>query len=156
VLLRRADLVGVSHHDVAPSTTIDDLAAFLHEGARLLVTQGADGGLLVEPGPDGRRRILRYLPTHTDDEVDATGAGDTFLAALLAATARPSLIGPSRRRAGADLRFAAAAGSLAVEATGLDGVPDLPAVRVRAFRERVRRLLVPSASRQVAVDQPLD
>jgi sugar/nucleoside kinase (ribokinase family) len=154
-LLRRADLVGVSHHDVDPTTTIDDLAAFLRGGARLLVTQGADGGLLVEEGPDGRRRILRYLPTHTDQEIDATGAGDTFLAALLAATVEPSLIGPSRRRVGADLRFAAAAGSLAVEGTGLAGVPDLASVRVRAFRERVRRLLVPSAARQVIADEPI-
>lgn len=148
-LLRRADLVGVSHHDVDPTTTIADLARFLRVGARLLLTRGADGGLLVEIGAGGADRALRYLPTLADREVDATGAGDTFLAALLAAAVRPSIVGPIRRRVGAELRFAAAAGSLAVEAPGLAGVPDLPAVRARAIRERVRRLVVPSEPRQV-------
>ena len=152
-LLRRADLVGVSHHDVDPTTTIADLATFLRVGARLLVTRGADGGMLVEVGAGSPGRALRYLPTLADREVDATGAGDTFLAALLAATIRPSIVGPIRRRVGADLRFAAAAGSLAVEGAGLAGVPDLGAVRRRAIRERVRRFVVPSASRQVLADE---
>lgn len=148
-LLERADLVGVSHHDVDPATTTADLAAFLHDGARLLVTQGADGGILAEVRDGTVIRGLRYLPTLTDGEVDATGAGDTFLAALLVATVRPSVMGLMRRRVGADLRFAAAAGSLAVEDVGLTGVPDLLAVRTRALRERVRRLVVPSAPNQV-------
>jgi sugar/nucleoside kinase (ribokinase family) len=148
-LLARADLVGVSHHDVDPMTTTAELAAFLHDGARLLVTQGADGGLLGEVAGGTIRRGLRYLPTLTDGEVDATGAGDTFLAALLVATVRPTALGLMRRRVGSDLRFAAAAGSLAVEDVGLAGVPDLLSVRTRALRERVRRLVVPSAPNQV-------
>ena len=148
-LLRRADLVGVSRHDVDPSTTIAALTAFLRVGARLLVTQGADGGLLADVAADGPTGRLRYLPTHTEREIDATGAGDTFLAALLAATVRPPIVGSFRRRVGADLRFAAAAGSLAVEAPGLAGVPDLLSVRTRALRERVRRFVIPTVSRQV-------
>ena len=154
-LLERADLVGVSHHDVDPATTIADLAAFLRPGSRLLVTQGADGGLLIDVGRP-ERPTLRYLPTMADDEIDATGAGDTFLAALLAAAVKPAIVGPTRRRRGADLRFAAAAGSLAVEDVGLAGVPDLLAVRTRAVRERVRRLVSPSASSQVTVDTPVE
>jgi sugar/nucleoside kinase (ribokinase family) len=150
-LLRRADLVGVSHHDVEPDTTIGDLSAFLQPATRLLVTQGAGGGILLEVGHP-ERAALRYLPTLTSGEVDATGAGDTFLAALLAATVRPTLLGPTRRRRGADLRFAAAAGSLTVEDVGLGGVPDLLAVRARAVRERVRRLVVPAASAQVSIE----
>lgn len=155
-LLRRADLVGVSHHDVEPTTSLAALSAFLKPGARLLVTQGQLGGLLVDVGPAGPGASLRYLPTRTDDEVDATGAGDTFLAALVTATVRPSLMGLMRRRVGADLRFAAAAGSLAVEDVGLTGVPDLLAVRARAMRERVRRLVVPSEMAQVTVETSLD
>jgi sugar/nucleoside kinase (ribokinase family) len=155
-LVRRADLVGVSHHDVDATTTIASLVRFLHPGARLLVTQGHLGGLLVDVGSDGPGATLRYLPTRTDREVDATGAGDTFLAALVAATIRPSAMGLMRRRVGADLRFAAAAGSLAVEGVGLDGVPDLLAVRARAVRERVRRLLVPTEISQVTVETRLD
>ncbi len=155
-LVRRADLVGVSHHDVDPATTIAGLAGFLHPGARLLVTQGHLGGLLVNVEAGGPGATLRYLPTRTDREVDATGAGDTFLAALVAATIRPSSMGLMRRRVGADLRFAAAAGSLAVEGVGLEGVPDLLAVRARAIRERVRRLLVPTEISQITVETPLD
>lgn len=151
-LLRRADLVGLSHHDVEPETSLAALAARLHPGARLLVTQGHLGGLLVDVTPTGPASTLRYLPTRTDREVDATGAGDTFLAALLTATVRPSALGLLRRRVGADLRFAAAAGSLAVEGVGLAGVPDLLAVRARAIRERVRRLVVPSEDAQVTVE----
>jgi sugar/nucleoside kinase (ribokinase family) len=151
-LVRRADLVGVSHHDLAPGTALADLAGFLRPTARLLVTQGSSGGLLVEVGPAGPGRSLRYLPTRSDGEVDPTGAGDTFLAALSAATIRPSVMGRGRRRVGADLRFAAAAGSLAVEGVGLDGVPGRAAIRVRAVRERVRRLALPGESPQVAID----
>ncbi len=148
-LLERADLVALSRDDVVPSTGLAELSAHLHPGARLLVTHGHEGGLLVTIGPDrAPADVWRYLPTATDRDVDPTGAGDTFLAALLAATIRPSLLGPARGR-GADLRFAAAAGSLAVEGIGLDGVPDRAAVMVRRARERVRRAIVPSASSQV-------
>ncbi len=145
-LLRRADLVGVSHHDVVPSTRLTDLADFLAPGARLLVTRGDLGGLLVTAGRSGAMQVLRYLPTRTDRETDPTGAGDTFLAALLATAVRPSVTRPRIRMSdGSDLRFAAAAGSLAVEGIGLAGVPDLPAVLRRRGRERIRRAILPSA-----------
>jgi sugar/nucleoside kinase (ribokinase family) len=144
-LVHRADLVGVSRQDIDAGTSLADLAAHLHPGARLVVTDGAAGGTMAEVGGTGRRAALRYLPTRTDGEVDATGAGDVFLAALLATTLRPSVLGPLRRRVGADLRFAAAAGSLTVEGAGLAGVPDLVQVRDRARRDRVHRLVVPLA-----------
>lgn len=147
-MLRRADLIGVSRHDVPATTTIADLAALARPGAQILITRGAEGGMLAVVGDDGLREALRYLPSRSDGEVDPTGAGDTFLAALLAATVRPRLLGPRGGRAAA-LRFAAAAGSLAVERTGLDGVPDHGAVMVRRARERVRRTLVPSEAAQV-------
>jgi sugar/nucleoside kinase (ribokinase family) len=149
--------VGVSHHDVDATMPLIDLVGLLRPGARLLVTQGEHGGLLVTAAPrdDGRPlEVVRYLPTHTDGEVDPTGAGDTFLAALVAATVRPSILGPGRGRFGADLRFAAAAGSLAVEGVGLGGVPDLPAVTRRRLRERVRRAVLPSQAAQVGAPAP--
>ena len=147
-LLRRADLVGVSRDDVPPATKVADLAGFVRQGAQLLVTRGSAGGLLAVIGDDGPHEVLRYLPSSSDGEVDPTGAGDTFLAALLAATVQPRLLGPRGGRAAA-LRFAAAAGSLAVERVGLDGVPAHKAVMVRRARERVRRTLVPSEAEQV-------
>ena len=152
-LLRRADLVGVSHHDVDATTKLSELARFLHPGARLLVTQGDRGGLLVTTGPAAGDDVLRYLPTRTDGEVDPTGAGDTFLAALLAVSIEsglvgsgdPAVAGGSRSdRLAAELRFAAAAGSLAVEGVGLTGVPSHAAVVARAARESVLHAVLPS------------
>ena len=148
-LLRRADLVGVSHHDVVTGTSLADLAGFLHPGADLLVTEGARGGLLVRVGADGPDGMLRYRPTATNRETDPTGAGDTFLAALLASVLRPAIAGRARARRPPDLRFAAAAGSLVVEDVGLAGVPDRAAVLVRRARERVRRAVTPSEESQV-------
>lgn len=148
-VVSRADLVGVSEQDLDPGTSLATLATFLHPGADLLVTQGRRGGLLVIAGGDGPPETLRYLPTATDAEVDPTGAGDTFLAALLASVLRPSLVGRTRTRRSPDLRFAAAAGSLAVEGPGLAGVPDRAAVLIRRARERVRRAVIPSEASQV-------
>ena len=148
-LVRRADLIGVSHHDLSAGTGIVALTALLHPGADLLVTEGGNGGLLVHVGDDGRRTALRYLPTATDGETDPTGAGDTFLAALLASVLRPAIAGRARSRRPPDLRFAAAAGSLVVEGPGLTAVPDRTAVLVRRARERVRRAVIPSEVSQV-------
>jgi hypothetical protein len=150
----RADLVGVSHHDVAPETPLVALSGLLHPGADLLVTLGDLGGLLVHDGADGRPETLRYLPTATDGESDPTGAGDTFLAALQASVLRPAIVGRRRSRHRLDLRFAAAAGSLVVEGPGLDGVPDRAAVLVRRARERIRRAVLPSEVTQVGVVGP--
>ena len=153
-VLRRADLVGLSHLDVAKGTSLGELARFLHPGARLLVTQGGHGGLLVTTGDDGPVETLRYLPLPTDDEVDPTGAGDTFLAALLAVLVRPSIAGSSGRSLARALRFAAAAGSLAVEDIGLAGVPDRESVLIRRGKERVRRAVVPSLTAEIGVEDP--
>lgn len=152
ILVRRADLVGVSHHDVAQGTTLAALVALLHPGADLLVTEGRHGGLLVRVGESGAHETLRYLPTSTDGEADPTGAGDIFLAALLASVLRPSIAGPERPRRPAgspDLRFAAAAGSLAVEALGLTGAPDLAAVLARQTRGPVTGAVVTSTDTTV-------
>jgi sugar/nucleoside kinase (ribokinase family) len=153
-IIRRADLVGLSHLDVARDTSLGDVCRFLHPGARLLVTQGGHGGLLVTADDEGPLEVLRYLPTSTDGEVDPTGAGDTFLAALLTALVRRRLAGSGGHSVARALRFAAAAGSLAVEGVGLAGVPDRRAVLIRRARERVRRAVVPSLSAQVGVEDP--
>jgi sugar/nucleoside kinase (ribokinase family) len=154
-ILRRADLVGVSHHDVPHTTLVSELYGLLHPGADLLITQGAEGGLLIRLGADGPTESLRYLPTSTDRETDPTGAGDTFLAALQASILRPAIVGRHRARHRLDLRFAAAAGSLVVEGPGLEGVPDRAAVLVRRARERIRRAVIPTEVSQVgAVEAP--
>jgi hypothetical protein len=140
-LLRRADLVGVSHHDVPPETPLDELSALLRPGAILAVTQGLDGGLLLTLGVDGPERTVRWHSALSVREVDPTGAGDTFLAALVATAAHPHIA--VRQRSVVDVRVAAAAGSLAVEDIGLAGVPDRAQVLARIVQDRVRRAFAP-------------
>ena len=137
-LLERADLVAVSRDDVAPGTAIDELCGWLRPGATLLVTAGERGGIVAEVGPAGPRRLHRYPAVLPDRIVDPTGAGDVFLAAVLAARARPDLVG-GRLAQRYDLLLAAAVASLLVEAAGLDGVPSREAVRRRMAEAALRR-----------------
>lgn len=143
-LIRRADLVGVSRHDLAPGTRPADLSPLLHAGARLVVTEGDGGGQLLRTGGEGSIEEVRYEAVPSDREVDPTGAGDTFLAALLAWIVRPGIAAgaPSdpTQRLGPGLAFAAATASLVIEGRGLLGVPDLAAVHARsAGRHGARR-----------------
>ena len=139
-LVARADLVALSEHDVAPGTRPEDLAPFLKPGAWLVVTAGAGGGTCGRVTTGGLGAVGRYPAFAVAGEVDATGAGDTFLAALVARLVHPE--GPSTRSGGAvgaardpwpvpDVVFAAAAASFTVEGPGLAPVPDLAAVRRR-------------------------
>jgi sugar/nucleoside kinase (ribokinase family) len=136
-LLRGLDLAALSPEDLDPATGIDDLLALLPPAATLLVTRGASGGLEVGPESGGRRAWRRYPAIESDAVVDPTGAGDTFLAAVLAARLDPLGVGvPSGR--GGDLRFAAAAASLTVERPGMLGVPTSDAVQTRLARGAAR------------------
>ena len=87
-ILERADLIGVSRHDVPRDVPLLALERLLGPGADLLVTEGAAGGLLIRLGPDDPPEMLRYRSPASGDEVDPTGAGDTFLAALHASGIR--------------------------------------------------------------------
>ncbi len=128
-LLERATIVGLSHRDVEADVGIDALAALLCPPATLLITAGAAGGTLTELLADGGRRTRRYPAVQAARVVDPTGAGDSFLAALLAARLRHPLAGSGRH--GSALRFAAAVASLVVEEPGVLGVPTLAAVAAR-------------------------
>ena len=135
-LLARADLVGISRDDVDRTLPLASLAARLRPGATLLVTQGDQGGIVIEAGTEPLH--LRHYPAvHSHGLVDPTGAGDVFLAALAAARIEPRLVG-GRIAAGHDLLLAAAAASLVIEGVGLHGVPDRDQVRER-IREVLRR-----------------
>jgi sugar/nucleoside kinase (ribokinase family) len=137
-LVRRADVVSLSEHDVAPGTLLEDLASLLHPGAWLVVTNGAAGGRLADVTAGGLGRVARYPAIAAGREVDATGAGDTFLGALVASVVRTTPDAALARAGGSvaaaeagpvpDLRFAAAAASFAVEGPGLEAVPDGAAV----------------------------
>jgi len=126
-LLEVATIVGLSREDTAPELDAGALAALLRPGATLIRTDGIRGGEVVRVDATGRAAAPEpYTAVASDGVIDPTGAGDVFLAAMLAARLDPTL--------GPDLDVAAAAASLVVEAPGLDGVPTRAAVR-----ERMRR-----------------
>jgi sugar/nucleoside kinase (ribokinase family) len=136
LLLHRANLVGVSRHDLAPSTRLADLRSWLRPDASLLVTDGERGGQLLQPGVDGAAMSWPYAAIPPDVEVDPTGAGDTFLGALLASFVQPSMVRDGEPALEQDLTLAAAAASLVIERKGLLGVPDRAAVATRLERAR--------------------
>ena len=133
-LLERASLVGVSRQDLPADVSIEALEGLLSPATTLAITDGYHGGQLVSHPPGGRRRVVRWAAVPPDRVIDPTGAGDVFLAALLAATIRPDLTVRLADRPTSEVAFAAAAASLVVEAPGLLGVPDRAAVL-----ERLRR-----------------
>lgn len=146
-LLGTASLVGASREDFAPGTPAASLVALLGPRTTLALTEGEAGGLVLRTDAQGRPGPARRYPAIPSDRtLDPTGAGDVFLAALLAARLQRSL--------GSATRLAAAAASLAVEAPGLAGVPDLAAVRVRMTRAPSRASRRPSAVSSRASGRP--
>jgi fructokinase len=149
-LVARADLVALSERDLAADARPEQLAPFLKPGAWLVVTAGATGGWHAVVTSGGHGPLLRYPAIAAANEVDATGAGDTFLAALVASLGgMGAAAGASLRRAGGGepaagpplaphLRFAAAAASFTVEGLGLSTVPDRAAVLGRLARSAVQ------------------
>ena len=134
-LVERARLVCLSAEDLDPSTTLEQLLGLLGSPASLVITDGASGGTIWEV-ETGRATLARGYPAvPSDGVVDPTGAGDTFMAALVAARLGHPLAGSGRH--GADVRLAAAVASLSIEAPGLHGVPGLAAIA-----DRLRRSLV--------------
>jgi sugar/nucleoside kinase (ribokinase family) len=129
----------VSGTDFGPDTQIHDVLGWLRRGATLLVTSGARGGLAAEVGPEGLRRVHHYPALRPDRVVDPTGAGDVFLASVLAARTKPQLVG-GRIAQHYDLLLGAAAASLLVEGPGLEGVPDREAIRRRMAEAAMRRV----------------
>jgi sugar/nucleoside kinase (ribokinase family) len=123
-LLAAAGLVCASVNDLPCADEIATLRALGH-GAVLVLTDGAAGGFVV----DERGRAGTYPAIPAGQIVDPTGAGDIFLAGLMAAW-----IGTGSLLSGRSLRIAAAAGSLAVEGIGLAGAPDIAALAARVRR----------------------
>ena len=139
-LVRRADFISVSRHDLLPGTRLDDLTALLRADTELLVTEGIAGGLLARATEDGPPRTARYraLPAR---QVDPTGAGDVFMAAYVAASivnqATPEQDWPVETV----VRWAAATSAMAVEGLGLEGIPTRPELLAWLERESPGSLL---------------
>jgi hypothetical protein len=131
-LVGRARLASLSTEDLDPSTSIEELVAFLGVPATLVVTDGEAGGTIWEAEAGRAPQARRYPAVPSDGMVDPTGAGDAFMAALVAARLGHPLAGSGRH--GADVRLAAAVASLAIEAPGLGGIPGLGAIADRLRR----------------------
>jgi len=129
-IVARSDIIGVSRDDLEPDVPLAMLSELLHPGATLLLTQGSNGGIAMAGGPGGPMGMRRWPGIAAATIVDPTGAGDVFLAALLAARVEPRLTG-GRPGPHLDFLLAAAAASLVIEAPGLLGVPSRDAVRHR-------------------------
>ena len=145
-ILVRADLVGVSRHDVAPRGAPRGAGVAAparggpahHPGRRRRAADPAWPGwpgrhpALPLPGQRRRSRSDRgrgHVPRRAPRLRVTAGAP-----AMARRTRRPSTREAIRDRL--DLRFAAAAGSLVVEDWGLDGVATLPVVTARLDRDR--------------------
>jgi sugar/nucleoside kinase (ribokinase family) len=126
-LLRRADLVSVSTEDLDPAVDLRGLLRLLRTGALCTLTRGARGGIAFAVRP-GSPRMRRFPALPSGGDVDTTGAGDAFLAALLAARVAPAL-GGGQPHLPAALRFAAAVAAVHVGGLGLAGTPTLHQVR---------------------------
>jgi sugar/nucleoside kinase (ribokinase family) len=139
-LVERANLIGLSRDDLAPDTSPEALLRLIDPRTELVVTEGDGGGRIAASAPGHGRPHpwRRYGAILSDGAVDPTGAGDVLLAAILALRLNPSLAGRPLGR-GSDVRLAAAAASLATEAPGVSGVPELDAV-LRRLRRRSRRI----------------
>ncbi len=120
-LVRRADVLFLSGEDAASGGS--PLAELLRDGQQLFLTSGDHGAIHLRRAGD-RIRAATVPPLPRREAIDTTGAGDTFLAAYMAArVGAPSLVGTA-----AEWRIAATAAavaSLSVTGVGLDGVPTL-------------------------------
>ena len=141
-LVRQADLISVSRHDLVPGTTLEDLTGLLHPRAELLVTEGVEGGLLATVGDSGPPRTMRYraLPAR---QVDPTGAGDVFMAAYVAGSIVNQAAAGHQWPVEAVVRWAAAGSAMAVEGPGLEGIPTRAELLGRLERTSPGSLLEP-------------
>jgi len=130
-LIHRADIVGFSREDVRRETDLGDLCRLMRPGSTMALTRGAAGGMLMTVGPERPIRLRRWPAVPARALVDPTGAGDVFLAGLLAARLMGGSTSGGGLRHGADLHLAATMSSLVLEARGLEAVPERDAVRAR-------------------------
>jgi sugar/nucleoside kinase (ribokinase family) len=131
-LIERADAVLISAEDVMSYPT--DLEPLMANRKRLVVSDGERGALLLQS--DGRRTVGRFLPpTPRRDAIDTVGAGDTFLAAWLAARL---LLGTTEEWR--PLLVASVMASLSVERSKLEDFPSRADVCDVLVRLRDRHL----------------
>ena len=120
--LRQAHIVKMSEeelHFLTGKAEPEALRGLWHDAMRLgIVTQGAGGAVVVRPGR------VAHVPSHPVRPIDTTGAGDGFVAGLLAGLIEnPGALDDDDALL-AIVRFANAVGALAT--TGRGAIPSLP------------------------------
>jgi sugar/nucleoside kinase (ribokinase family) len=130
-IVRRADILSVSRHDIPGDLPLRTIGGWMAPTSELLLTAGQLGGLLVRFGSGALVAIRAYPALPAAAEVDATGAGDTMLAGLVAARIAAGSV--ARDRA-SDLHLGAVAASLLMEGPGMDSVPTFERIRRRLER----------------------
>lgn len=120
-LLARVDLLVVSSEDLAGDEA--QAAAYARVCRLVVLTRGANGLTLFVDG------VPQDIPAVPATEVDPTGAGDVFAAAMLV---RLRETGDAYEAA----RFAAAVAAAAVEGPGTSRIPDRAAALARYARSR--------------------
>lgn len=130
--LERADILAFSRHDVPSELSLRDVGAWVGDECDVLLTAGLIGGVLLRmrKGHITNARVYPSVPSLK--EIDATGAGDTMLAGIVAARL---VAGDEGQRLGRDIRTGAAASSLLVEGPGMNSVP--------TFAQLLARMSVP-------------
>ena len=126
--LERADVLAFSRHDVPSDLPLDQIGAWVGDACDVLLTAGLLGGMVLRYRA-GRVIDMRAYPSVPSiEEIDATGAGDTMLAGMVAARL---VAGEDGRSLGRDVYLGAAACSLLVEGAGMDSVPTIAELRRR-------------------------
>jgi sugar/nucleoside kinase (ribokinase family) len=114
-----ADAIFVSDEDLLGGR--DDAEPWAAEGAIIAMTESDRGAQIYVDG--SWRRIASY----PEDEVDPTGAGDTFATAFLIRLHETNDIAEAAR-------FGAAAASLSIGGIGVDATPDRAQIEARMRR----------------------
>jgi sugar/nucleoside kinase (ribokinase family) len=128
-ILARANATVASIEDFSPLTTeLRDLVRCIDPESLLILTMGARGGIVR-----ASHGLHQFPAIPSANSLDPTGAGDVFLSAFISSRI---LMGKSWTL-GRALRMSAAAGSCAVESTGLDGVPTRGQLARRLGESRV-------------------
>jgi hypothetical protein len=117
---RGADAIFVSDEDLLGGRA--DAEPWAADGAIIAMTESDRGAQIYA---DGR---WRRIPAFAENEVDPTGAGDTFATAFLI---RLHETGDTAEAA----RFAAAAASLSIGGVGVDATPDRQQIEARMRRD---------------------
>jgi len=118
-----AGLVCASVDDLPRETSLEELRR-LAPHATVVLTAGEGGGFAMRG-----EELVHYGALPVGEVLDPTGAGDVFLAALMAAWILTGELATA-----ATLRFAAAAAACSVEGVGLAGIPTKTQVGVRLRR----------------------